>query len=77
MNNCMKDKNLVLTHFFYHFTYHRPFPIAKLKSLSLQLSHLKKFHLSPLNKQAFVVQTMAFQTKLPSPCASQSHAVPL
>ena len=69
----MKDKTL-------------PYPIfqpfhpscAKLKSLSLSLSffHFKRHHPSPLlNKQTFVVKTMAFQAKLPIHYVFQSHAV--
>ena len=56
----MKDKNLSYPVF-------KPFhsPYAKLKSLSLHLTHFKMFHtFSSVDKQAFLVQTMAFQANL-------------
>ena len=66
----MKDKALPYPIF-------QPFhnPYAKLKSLLLRFSHFKKFHTSPLLNKNFLVQTMAFQAKLPSQYVFQSHTV--
>ena len=39
----------------------------KIFVLTFIFSHFKKFHLSPLvDKQSFLIQTMAFQAKLPT-----------
>ena len=70
-NNYMKDTTL-------RYTIFQPFhpPYAKLNLCPYISSYFKKFDLFPLvNKQTFLVQTMAFQAKLTSHYVFQSHTI--